>query len=388
MKNLNIKINLLLTLIMINTIIVRSQNYPSFGAEINVTIKDLSFDAMEPFISPNGKYLFLNNLNDGVDTKLFYAIKINDSTFNFIGELNGTNQSEQPYLDAVADLDTLNNFYWTSTRDYPTILENLFHGEFDKGNVVNIGRVYGDFNKNIPGWLVMVHGISYDGQFLYYNNARFNDSCQGICETEIGIATKTNDSTFTKLSNSDSILQNINDTNYIYYAPCISSDNLELYYTRYPRDSISSSTLFEICVAVRKTPLDTFSMPIVLFSELISKMIEAPTLTHDKQIIYYHKKTSDSHKIVMRYRKNPLNIIKNTKFSLSIYPNPTSNIINIKTDKNYHNLKLSFYSLLGKIIMTVNNQKEINISSLPVGSYFLKIEIDDEMIMRKIIKLK
>ena len=26
---------------------------------------------------------------------------------------------------------------------------------------------------------------------------------------------------------------NINDANFIYYAPCISSDNLELYYTRY-----------------------------------------------------------------------------------------------------------------------------------------------------------
>ena len=55
--------------------------YPSFGLEIDVTINGLSFDAMEPFISADGNYLFFNNKNDGIDTKLFYATKINDSTF-------------------------------------------------------------------------------------------------------------------------------------------------------------------------------------------------------------------------------------------------------------------------------------------------------------------
>ena len=87
------------------------QTYPSYGPEIQVTINGLSFDAMEPFISSDGNYLFFNNLNDGVNTKLFYATKVNDSTFNYVGELNGTNQTTPPHLDAVADMDTLNNFY-------------------------------------------------------------------------------------------------------------------------------------------------------------------------------------------------------------------------------------------------------------------------------------
>jgi len=97
-------------------------------------------------------------------------------------------------------------------------------------------------------------------------------------------------------------LQNINDSNYIYYAPCISSDNLELYYTRYLKGTITPNTVFEICVAVRNNSLDNFSMPKVLFSESIANLIEAPTLTVDKKIIYYHKKTASSHKIVMRNR--------------------------------------------------------------------------------------
>jgi len=281
----------------------QNQIYPSFNSEIEVTINGLAFDAMEPFISTDGNYLFFNNLNDGINTKLYYATKINDSTFNYVGELMGTNQTTAPHLDAVADIDSDGNFYWTSTRNYPTELDNLFHGTFNSGVVSDIGRVQGDFNMNTPGWLVMDHGISLDGQFLYFSNARFDDTnCQGPCETTLGIAQKNNASTFSTVSNSEEILQNINDANYIYYAPCISSDNLELYYTRYLKGSITSSTVFEICVAVRNNPSSEFSLPQVLFSEVISELIEAPSLTTDKRIIYYHRKTASSHKIVMRYR--------------------------------------------------------------------------------------
>ena len=285
--------------------ITESPTYPSFGSKIEVTINDLSFDAMEPFISSDGNYLFFNNLNDGINTKLYYATKIDDSTFNYVGELTGTNQLTSPHLDAVADMDSNGNFYWTSTRNYPAELNNLFHGNFSAGNVNDIERVQGDFNMNTPGWLVMDHGISLDGQFLYFNNARFDDAnCQGPCETTLGVAEKNNASAFTTLPNSDLILQNINDVNYIYYAPCISSDNLELYFTRYLKGQITSGTIFEICVAVRSNSLSEFSIPKVLFSEAISNLIEAPTLTVDKNIIYYHRKISGSHKIMMRYRNS------------------------------------------------------------------------------------
>lgn len=277
--------------------------YPSFGPETDVTVIGLAADAMEPLISPDGTYLIFNNKNDGITTKLFYATKVNNTTFTFAGELAGTNQTNAPHLDAVPDMDSRGNFYWTSTRNYPAELDNLFRGTFTSGSVTNIGRVHGDFNKNIPGWLVMDHGISLDGELLYFNNARFDSQhCQGPCETNIGVAKKVNATTFNTLQNSALILQNINDADYIFYAPFISSDNLELYYTRYAKGPITSNTVFEICVAVRKNPLDTFAVPKVLFSETTANLIEAPSLTVDKKIIYYHKKTASTHKIVMRNR--------------------------------------------------------------------------------------
>jgi hypothetical protein len=158
---------------------------------------------------------------------------------------------------------------------------------------------------NTPGWLVMDHGISLDGQYLYYNNARFDDmNCQGPCETTLGIAQKVNATTFNITPNSATILQNINDANYVYYAPCITSDNLELYYTRFLKGPITASSVLEICVAVRSNSSSEFSIPKVLFSETISNLVEAPTLTVDKTIMYYHQKTADSHKIMMRFRNS------------------------------------------------------------------------------------
>lgn len=314
-KNLSMRINLFfkstcISLLLMacasnddDDIIIESLTYPSFGPALEVTINDLSFDAMEPFISPDGNYLFFNNLNDGINTKLYYATKVNDSTFNYIGELMGANQTTAPHLDAVADMDASGNFYWTSTRDYPAQLNNLFHGTFTTGNVSDIQRVQGDFNMNAPGWLVMDHGISMDGQFLYFNNARFDEeNCQGPCETRIGIAQKNSDTSFSTLANSESILQHINNADFIFYAPCISGDNLELYFTRFLKGPITSSTVFEICVAVRDQVDSEFSMPKVLFSEGIANLIEAPTLTVDQNILYYHRKTAATHQIMMRYR--------------------------------------------------------------------------------------
>lgn len=309
-QSTKVKNSVLFAFLMLSTLACSSDDIEkafaiSYGPEIDVIVNGLTFEAMEPFISADGNYLFFNNKNDGITTKLFYATRIDDKTFTYVGELNGTNQANTPYLDAVADMDVNENFYWTSTRDYPSELNNLFHGMFNAGNVTNIGRVNGDFNKNIPGWLVMDHGISLDGNFLYFNNARFDgNNCQGACETELGIAQKVNATTFNTLSNSTAILQNINNSDYIYYAPFITSDNLELYYTRYLKGDITVNTTFEICVAIRENSTSSFSIPIVLFSETISELIEAPTLTVDKKIMYYHRKTASTHKIVMRYRED------------------------------------------------------------------------------------
>jgi hypothetical protein len=270
-----------------------------------VTLEGYSDHAMEPFLSLDGNTLFFNDLNSGPITKLHYATKQTTTLFTYEGILEGVNPMDEMQLDAVPDLDFQGNFYWTSTRDYPQAMDNMHYGVYADGTITDIGRLQGDFYVNEPGWLLMDHGISYDGQMLYFNNANFGgQNCAGPCETRLGIAKKVNDSTFLKIAQSDEILQNINDQNYKYYAPSITKDDLELYYTRYTAGTLNENSISEICVATRDSPTGIFSEPSVLFSDtLFDKIVEAPTLTIDKQLMYYHKKIDGIHKILMRERK-------------------------------------------------------------------------------------
>ena len=71
--------------------------------------------------------------------------------------------------------------------------------------------------------------------------------------------------------------------------------------------------------AIRNNPNDNFSIPIVLFSDNISNLIEAPTLTVDKNIIYYHQKTTNYHKIMMRYIHLPIDATMQIRYNGRVF---------------------------------------------------------------------
>lgn len=73
--------------------------------------------------------------------------------------------------------------------------------------------------------------------------------------------------------------------------------------------------------------------------------------------------------------------------SVSIYPNPSSDFVNIRYDKEIS--RVSLYDLSGKKISTkILNSKsgKINISTLKAGIYLLKIEAAGKIITEKIVK--
>jgi hypothetical protein len=256
-------------------------SYPEFKDEVEVIINGYSKDAMEPFISKGGHFLFFNSLNDGDSTSLYYASRLNDTVFEFKGEIVGVN-GQVPHLDAVASMDDNDIFYFVSTRDYPSVFENYQSGKFDNGIVTDVRPVMGDFYIYNPGWLIMDAEISRDGSLLYYVNARFTGGPLPA-EAILGIAEK-QDSTFKKSSSSDDILKNVNDSNYLIYAPCISSDGNELYFTRIPKGVL----ITQICVSVRDDNTENFSAPQGL--EIEGNSVEAPSLTDDGERLYYHKR--------------------------------------------------------------------------------------------------
>lgn len=361
-----------------------SQAYPIFGPEIKVTITGLTFDAMEPFISADGNTLFFNSLNSGPTTDLYHATKVNDSTFTYIGLVDGCYDPSLEHLDAVASMDSANNFYWVSLRGIP----NLHRGNYLAGNVSSYTATYGDFNViTEPGWLVFDAAINFQGDLLYYTNGYFGPTyteCVGVpCESNIGVAQKVNDSTFMKLPNTDAIFANVNDTSYLNYAPQITKDGLEFYFTRLLKNTVNT----EMCVAVRNSITDVFSLPLVLYSNL-GFFPEATSPTTDKQAIYYHQKDATAiYHVYLRYRTGTVGIEhKEHETLFNLFPNPTNTYFNVVLHNPNDAFTLTVSSALGQEIYRSNFETTVDISNLTNGIYYVAVEQNGLRWTRKVVK--
>ncbi|MDZ4666052.1 MAG: T9SS type A sorting domain-containing protein [Bacteroidota bacterium] len=358
-----------------------SQN-PIYVNEKLVTINGFTIDAMEPQLSTDGNALFFNSLNDGITTSLFYAARVNDTTFNYIGAMPVVNQTATPRLDAVASIDTADNFYWVSNRGWPTITENLHRIRFLTVGYTNFGRVYGDFYIPSPGWIIMDAGVSYYGDKIIYCNALFNSCTNNMpCKAAMGIAQKINDSTFNKMANTSTIFANVNDTvNYIVYAPNLTEDGLELFYSRL----LHNGTQTEVMLATRSNTNSAFGFPSLLVGAP-SLLPEAPTVSTNKSKMYYHKKTGPIFKLFVRYRQLSVDIKENKiENKYSIYPNPTNDFIHISGIKNGQMIQIQ--NTLGEMVVQTQTSDKIDISALNKGLYFIILKENNSQHTFKIIK--
>ncbi len=376
------KKNLLLVVSIVVSQKIISQPIPTFGPEIPVTINGLTFDAMEPSISADGNHIFFNSINNGTTTSLFYATRVNDTTFTFSGALSGANQIVNPRLDAVASSDSANHFFWVSTRNYPNQFDNYFHGTFNGSNITNISRVHGTFYINSPGWLIMDAAINYTGNLLYFCNAHFNNCGPIPCEAKLGVAQKQNDSTFNKLSNSDVLMQYINDTSYVVYAPFITKNGMELYFTRILKSNLTQS---EICVSYRTDLTSPFSPPIIIYASPL--IPEAPTLTTDQSKMYYHKKAGSLYKLFLRIRTYTSRIEESMDMEgVSIFPNPSTNTVHIIFSKPTTHYSIEIYSLVGQQVMKIDDKGIIDISNLESGVYTLTLKQENKSWKTRLVK--
>lgn len=347
-----------------------AQAYPVFGPEIKVYIGGSMGDAMEPFLSPDGSTLFFNSLNDGVQTRLYYATRVDDSTFTYVGEVNGANEPNNPQLNAVASLDTTGNFVWVSARDWPNTMDNLHRGNYSGGSMTNVNRVHGTFYVYQPGYIVMDAAVTRDGNELYYCNAFF-DTCVVPCTASLGIAARVNDSTFNTVANSASLLQHVNDTDYCVYAPQLSANGLELYFTRFAIGSFNT----EICVSVRPAVSDTFSSPLVLISEF-PNVPEAATIDSTASLLYYHKKTNGVYTIYLRQR-DLTGVEEHPYGTLRVYPNPANDQLFVNGALPADEITIT--DALGQVVKTQRGSAAIPLEELPDGIYYVRLTREENI---------
>lgn len=250
-----------------------------FSRPQKVTINGFDGHAMEPFITRDGSYLFFNSLNDGKDTSLYYARRVNDITFDLVGKIERAN-GNPPHLDAVPSMDLEGRFYFISQRRYHYDHASLFSGNFLNGAVLDLDVQPGNIYRQTPGWMVMDAEISPDGNTLYFADAHFKGG--NIPDrSDIGMARMVNGDLNVSAATAE-IVKNVNTEDRLEYAPSISSDGLELFFTRFNQ----CTCLPEILVAKRTSLAKPFGKPERIAA--LSGFVEAPSISHDRKNLYYH----------------------------------------------------------------------------------------------------
>lgn len=249
--------------------------YRGFAAPQRVAIRGYSGDAMEPFITRDGRYLFFNNRNDPrVDTNLHYAERVDDLTFDYRGELQGANSKA---LDAVPSMDRDGNFYFISTRTYFQTFATLYRGRFRAGTLSGVELVPG-VSLGRAGALVFDAEISPDGDVLFMADGEFAGG-EVPKSADIAVAVR-HGAGFRRHPASDEFMRNVN-TAALEYAPAISADLLELFFTRAQPGEVA---IYRSRRASRAVPFGVSERVAA-----ITGFAEAPSLSADGRSLYYHR---------------------------------------------------------------------------------------------------
>jgi hypothetical protein len=197
-------------------------------------------------------------------------------------------------LDAAASLDRAGHFYFTTVRDYARTMNSVYTGDFDGKAVRNLHPAPGEISPKSPGAINMDVGISPDGETLYISRAVIVPGAPAPKKSELLVA-RLNNGQFRIDPESERIMRNIN-TGGLEYAPAISADGRELYFTR-------ASPFPRIMVATRTSVSQPFGEPLALSA--LTGFVEAPTISLDTQEMFFHKKVSQRFAIY-RAERNPL----------------------------------------------------------------------------------
>lgn len=265
-------------------------SFISFGEPQRVTINGYDGVIMEPFITRDDSKLFFNNSNSpAVNTELHWATKINDTTFEYQGLIENVNTDA---LEGVATMDENNNFYFVSTRSYDQDFSTIYQGVYQSGSINSVSLIEG-ISLQEPGVVNFDVEVSADGRFLYTVDGTYD--ANGGPYTSNFVLVEKNGTTFSRSVESDELFKNIN-TDDLEYAAGISSDGLELYFTRIIAP-ISPNSLAQIYYSKRKSTEVPF--PLSRLLDKIDGFVEGPTVSGDGQRIYYHKRVGDTFQLYM-----------------------------------------------------------------------------------------
>jgi WD40 repeat protein len=243
-------------------------------------IRGYTGDAMEPFLTRDGRYLLFNTSNaPTAQTDIQVARVIDDLTFDYVGPLVGANSAA---LDGVPTVSSDGTLFFVSVRSYDATGATIYRGRFRDGVADRVALV--DGLPRGPGLVHFDVEVSADGSTLYYARGIFDG---GPVPKSADLAVAVGQGTSFVPSNAlTAALGAVNTRGALEYAAAISPDGRELFFTR-----LSNGDQTGIYRTVRPNASAAFGAPGRIAA--ITGFVEAPTLSSDGQRLYYHQRVGD-----------------------------------------------------------------------------------------------
>jgi hypothetical protein len=151
---------------------------------------------------------------------------------------------------------------------------------------------------------------------------------------------------------------------------------------------------YSILVSTTDNQISSFTDTIGLiqqeFATWFSRDIDLSSLGYSNQTIYiaFVNTTNNGFALyvddVRAEIEDPVGINELTEISVTVYPNPVSDVLRVKSQANIESLEL--ISLSGARLMSTT-ENEINVSALQKGSYFVRILTEEGIAVRSFVKL-
>ena len=261
----------------------------SFEAPRAVVLRGYGGDAMEPFVTRDGRWLLFNTRNGPRDqTDLMVARHDPDGGYSFIGPLAGANSA---MLDGVASVDRRGNLFLVSNRDYESSGSTLWTGKFAADKASAVHPLASDFTPKKLLRLNIDLEVSGDGEALYVAENRW-DLLRGRPATStLAVAARVGER-FVRRPDSDAMMRAVNSAA-LAYAPATSDDQLTLYFTRW--DASASGAVPAIFVSRRKTRTAPWSPPRRLAAAI--GFVEGPTVLPGGCVVMYHARVGEAYRL-------------------------------------------------------------------------------------------
>jgi hypothetical protein len=246
-----------------------------------VNIVGYNSDAMEPFVTRDGRYLLFNNLNGppNTNTDIFYAERIDDFDWRLRGKVDGV---DTPALEGCPTMDSNGHMYFVSPRDYGKTLCTIYTGLFKDGKVTGV-RTVESISRKQPYMVNFDVDVSADGKTMVFVDSQFLPII-GSTYARLVIA-EWNGRQFARRPNSDRLMAQVNSGK-MQYAPTISLDKLTLYFTRFdPGSKYPGPQIFR---SVRPSLTSPFGPPVHI--DGLGNFVEGTCLSSDGGLLYFHRK--------------------------------------------------------------------------------------------------